>query len=141
MMTIFLIIYAVKKNNERSLHLIGYMWLISLLFFWLPFSYYNYTTYGRYMVSPAGQSLLEGLGELPNRWGHRLNDEYVNEFIMAQLLSMKQQCMSSSNAFMKILPITLKHYYGVCRMSVCPDCSGYSMNSRPMLDVMEWLRN
>lgn len=80
-MTIFLVAYAVKKDNVRALHLIGYMWFISLLLFWLPFSYYNYTTYDRYMVSPAGQSLLEGLGELPNRWGHQLNDEYVNEFI------------------------------------------------------------
>lgn len=81
MMTIFLVAYAVKKNNVRAFYLIGYMWFISILFFWLPFSYYNYTTYGRYMVSPAGQSLLEGLGELPNRWGHQLNDEYVNQFI------------------------------------------------------------
>jgi hypothetical protein len=81
MMTIFLVAYALKKNQMQALHLIGYMWLISLLLFWLPFSYYNYTTYGRYMVSPAGQSLLEGLGELPNRWGHQLNDEYVNQFI------------------------------------------------------------
>jgi hypothetical protein len=81
MMSIFLVAYAIKKNNVRALHLIGYMWLISFLLFWLPFSYYNYITYGRYMVSPAGQSLLEGLGELPNRWGHQLNDEYVNRYI------------------------------------------------------------
>ncbi len=81
MMSIFLVVYAMKKSQMRAFTLICYMWSISLLLFWLPFSYYNYTTYGRYMVSPAGQSLLEGLGELPNRWGHQLNDEYVNEFI------------------------------------------------------------
>ncbi len=83
MMTLFLIGYALNKTAVRKqcIQLVAALWLITGLLFWLPFMYFNTKQYDRLLVSPAGQSLLEGLGELPNKWGHKLNDEYVNEFI------------------------------------------------------------
>ncbi len=83
MMSLFLGGYAYKNKSmrKRSMHLIATLWLVTGLLFWAPFMYYNMKQYNRLMVSPAGQSLLEGLGEMPNEWGHQLNDEYVHEFI------------------------------------------------------------
>ncbi len=83
MMTLFLMGYAYTKMNirKRCIKLIVFLWITMGLLFWLPFMYFNIKQYNRLLVSPAGQSLLEGLGELPNQWGHKLNDEYVNDFI------------------------------------------------------------
>lgn len=68
-------------NHKKALTYNVAFWITSGLLFWVPSMHYNYSNYGRYFVSPAGQSLLEGLGEIPNPWGHKLNDEYVNAFI------------------------------------------------------------
>ncbi len=86
MMTFFLIGYALNKTavRKRCIELVAALWLITGLLFWLPFMYFNIKQYNRLLVSPAGQSLLEGLGELPNQWRHKLNDEYVNELISSK---------------------------------------------------------
>lgn len=78
--------YAFKHTDirRRALFLMVHIWLVTVLLFWIPFMYFNYKQYNRLVVSPAGQSLLEGLGEIPNQWGHKLSDEYVNEFISAK---------------------------------------------------------
>lgn len=83
LLTIFSIMYMMKyeEHSKKITRFLAVLWLTTGVCFWLPYMRLNYTTYGRCLVSPAGQSLLEGLGELPNRWGHQLNDEYVNEFI------------------------------------------------------------
>ncbi len=71
-------------NRTKTCIYLATLWAVTGALFWIPSIYYNQINYDRYFVSPAGQSLLEGLGELPNPWGHRLNDEYVNEFISAK---------------------------------------------------------
>lgn len=62
---------------------LGVLWGVAIALFWLPYVRFNLMHYNRCVVSPAGQSLLEGLGEIPNPWGHKLNDEYVAEYIGA----------------------------------------------------------
>lgn len=71
-------------DRTKACIYLAILWTVTGTLFWVPSTYYNHINYGRYFVSPAGQSLLEGLGELSNPWGHRLNDEYINEFISAK---------------------------------------------------------
>jgi hypothetical protein len=74
--------YAARVNNRKRVRdVLMCFWAATLLLFWLPHAWYNYTHYHRFFVGPAGQSMLEGLGEIENPWGHRLNDEYVATFI------------------------------------------------------------
>lgn len=78
---LFTLLALHTHGRKKSLRYVATVWTITGLFFWLPSIYYNKINYNRYFVSPAGQSLLEGLGEIANPWEHQLNDEYVNEFI------------------------------------------------------------
>jgi hypothetical protein len=71
----------IKKSCKRAFSIIGVFLITVLMFFWLPYMCLNNIWYDRYVVSPAGQSLLEGLGEIKNPWGHQLNDEYVAAYI------------------------------------------------------------
>ncbi len=70
-----------KVYLKKTCTIIATLWIVNILIFWLPFMYYNKAHYGRYFVSPAGQDLLEGLGEFTNPWGHQLSDEYVAQLI------------------------------------------------------------
>ena len=47
------------------------LWSFSAILFWLPYMHFNMSHYNRLVVSPAGQSLLEGLGEIKNPWSTR----------------------------------------------------------------------
>ena len=78
-----LIAYAALNRQRRARSAIGVsvMLIINILCFWVPFIYHNKYTYDRYFVSPAGQDLLEGLGEFNNPWGYQLSDEYVAQLI------------------------------------------------------------
>lgn len=53
----------------------------NILFFWVPFITINYSWYGRAVVGPVGQDLVEGLGEFENQWGYKLNDEWIADYI------------------------------------------------------------
>lgn len=70
LLTMFSIMYMMRyeEHYKKITTFLAALWLITVFCFWLPYMHLNYTTYGRCLVSPAGQSLLEGLGELPNRW-------------------------------------------------------------------------
>jgi hypothetical protein len=57
------------------------LWSMNLLVFWMPFAAFNKHTYGRYIVGPFGQDLLEGLGEFSNRWGYKLDDQWIADYI------------------------------------------------------------
>lgn len=83
---IMLSLYAlfIKHKGLSSKHIMQILvvlWGVTTIFFWLPYMRFNQSNYNRFVVSPAGQSLLEGLGEIENPWGHKLNDEYVAEYI------------------------------------------------------------
>ncbi|MEX0849061.1 MAG: hypothetical protein WD055_02435 [Candidatus Dependentiae bacterium] len=81
--TFFLLIVLYKKPQYKDniLYVLVSTWITCCGLFWVPFMKFNMDNYNRYVVSPAGQSMLEGLGEIPNKWGHALNDEYVRDFI------------------------------------------------------------
>jgi len=66
---------------KKRLYAVIVLLVTNALFFWIPFIQYNKQQYGRYIVSPAGQDLLEGLGEFENPWGYQLSDQYVAQLI------------------------------------------------------------
>lgn len=49
--------------------------------FWVPFSSYNKKIHDRIMVSSHGQTCLSGLGELPNRWGYKVDDGWFDYYM------------------------------------------------------------
>lgn len=81
--TAALIVIAIMQREYRrkSITACALMWTITISLFWLPLMYHNNITYGRLLVGPVGQDLLEGLGEFTNPWGHQLSDEYVASYI------------------------------------------------------------
>lgn len=78
---LLLTVFLKPNKRKRSVLIITILWLTNSFIFWLPFVQYNKTHYDRYLVSPAGQDLLEGLGEFENPWGHKLSDEYVAHLV------------------------------------------------------------
>jgi len=42
---------------------------------------HNKSNYNRFFVGPAGQDLLESLGEFENPWGFKLSDQWVDEHV------------------------------------------------------------
>lgn len=80
---IALSVYAlcVPTVRKRCMHVILTLLVVNMCLFWIPFMYYNQSMYRRVLVSPAGQDLLEGLGEFDNPWGHQLSDEYVARYV------------------------------------------------------------
>ncbi len=58
--------------------------LTNFLFFWVPFWAHNKIFYDRYVVGPAGQDLLEGLGEFENKWGFKLDDVWFGAYIRSK---------------------------------------------------------
>jgi len=81
--TVALILNTLIKPAQikKTYTIISILWITNILIFWVPFMQSNKTQYGRYLVSPVGQDLLEGLGEFANPWGHKLSDEYVAQLI------------------------------------------------------------
>ncbi len=64
------------------------MWILflacNLLFFWLPFMLYNKIAYNSVLVSCAGQDLYEGLGEFPNPWKIKMDDDWCNNHMLKE---------------------------------------------------------
>jgi hypothetical protein len=56
-------------------------WIINVVIFWIPFCVVNQSLYNRPIVGPVGQDLIEGLGEFPNKWGYKLNDKWLEDYI------------------------------------------------------------
>jgi hypothetical protein len=79
--SLVLCIYAVIKKSLKPFSYVIILWLTNICFFWIPFATYNKIAYDRYMVAPTGINLLEGLGEIPNPWGYKLNDPWYLNFM------------------------------------------------------------
>ncbi len=70
-----------RKKSSKPIYIISLFWLLNALAFWIPFIAYNKTAYNRYLVSPAGQDLIEGLGEYKNPWGFIMDDEWFASYM------------------------------------------------------------
>lgn len=82
-MTGVLVLYSFfyKGVIKKTSILLSILWGVNILVFWAPFIAFNKLTYNRYIVGPAGQDLLEGLGEFPNQWGYKLDDQWIAEYV------------------------------------------------------------
>jgi len=78
-----LFLYAIMQPSVRIKigKILMIMWIANMSVFWVPFIMYNKKAYGRAFVSPGNQGLLEGMGEFSNKWGYKLSDAWVSQFI------------------------------------------------------------
>ena len=79
---IALIIWGIyeKKVKKCGIALVCMLW-VNIAIFWVPFMAYNKSHYGRYIVGPGGQDLIEGLGEFKNPWGYALDDMWIADYV------------------------------------------------------------
>ncbi|MCL4229381.1 hypothetical protein KJZ61_01675 [Candidatus Dependentiae bacterium] len=82
-MSIGLLFFAFMRQYtwRRVLACGGLLFVTNIIIFWIPFLAYNLITYHRLLVGPAGQDLIESLGEFENPWGFQLSDEFVSNYI------------------------------------------------------------
>lgn len=90
MMTIALLLFFRLFNHhiKKIVQFLGIFWILNILVFWGPFIAFNKMTYGRYFASCSGQALISGLGEFENKWGFKLSDRWLDDYISAQDISM-----------------------------------------------------
>lgn len=73
--------HAVPVTRTKCVLILGCLFAFNIGVFWIPFISYNYHHYKRAFVGPAGQDLVEGLGEFANPWGYQLSDEWIASYI------------------------------------------------------------
>ncbi len=78
---LFLYAFFDQSQLKKIIGLLGGLWFMNILGFWLPFMVHNKIAYNRYFVMASGQGLLQGLGEYPNKWGAKLGDGWVGKHI------------------------------------------------------------
>jgi hypothetical protein len=69
------------NKYKRTLLLIFILFFTNILFFWIPFGFYNKKVFNRYIVNPSGINLFCSLGEFKNPWGYQLSDGWYANFM------------------------------------------------------------
>ncbi len=80
-LSVVLVLFYFVQKNQRLLTALLILLITNILFFWLPFMVHNKIYYDRFIVGPAGQDLVEGLGEYNNKWGYKLDDQWIAQYI------------------------------------------------------------
>lgn len=77
----FLMVCFLITKQKKYITSVLVLLLTNFIFFWVPFFAHNYYFYNRLIVGPAGQDLMEGLGEYENPWGFQISDEFVSKHV------------------------------------------------------------
>lgn len=71
-----------KKWAKKIITILMCLWVTNSVFFWIPFMVYNKKLYNEYIVGPAGDGLLQGVGSMPNPWGYPAGESAQSIMIM-----------------------------------------------------------
>lgn len=78
-----LFIYALMRFfcRKKVFLIINSLIITNILFYWVPFFAYNLHVYQRFFISSLGQVVLEGFGEVENKWGYKCDDAWFRFFM------------------------------------------------------------